>query len=101
LGREFSFIQMGQDDRDLERTIKRQVHHLDRMVGDLLDVTLIEAGRLELRFEEADARKVAQASFDLFASTSPGHQLKLNVPDEAVIFRCDLLRVEQVLNDLF
>jgi two-component system, OmpR family, sensor histidine kinase MtrB len=86
---------------DLMEVIKRQVDHLDRMVGDLLDATRIETGRLELRLEEIDARKIVQAVFDLFSPVvSRGHQVSLNLPDEPVTLKCDPLRIEQVLNNL-
>jgi signal transduction histidine kinase len=80
--------------------IGRQVHQLDRMVGDLLDASSIEAGRLELRFEDYDARKIAQDAFDLFSSASPKHQFTLNIPDNRVPLRCDPLRLGQVVNNL-
>jgi two-component system, OmpR family, sensor histidine kinase MtrB len=73
---------------DLMEVIKRQVDHLDRMVGDLLDATRIETGRLELRLEEIDARKIVQAVFDLFSPVvSRGHQVSLNLPDEPVTLK--------------
>jgi two-component system, OmpR family, sensor histidine kinase MtrB len=80
--------------------IGRQVQQLDRMVGDLLDASSIEAGRLELRFEECDARKIAQESFDLFSSASPKHEFILKLPDHSVPLHCDPLRMGQVVNNL-
>ncbi|HYO72835.1 MAG TPA: HAMP domain-containing sensor histidine kinase, partial [Archangium sp.] len=45
--------------------VRRQVSRLDRMVGDLLDATRIEAGRFELSLEERDARDLAAAVVEL------------------------------------
>jgi signal transduction histidine kinase len=84
----------------LMSVIRRQVHQLDRMVGDLLDRSRIETGHLELRIEDCDARAIARSAFDLFSSVSTKHQFKLNLPDSAVPVRCDPLRIEQVLNNL-
>lgn len=80
--------------------VRRQVARLDRMVGDLLDSTRIEAGKLELRFEERDARELAHAVVELYRSTGPSHQLSLSVPESPVLLRCDGTRIEQVLNNL-
>jgi signal transduction histidine kinase len=80
--------------------IKRQVYGMDRMIGDLLDTSRIEAGRLDLRLKECDVRNVIQAAFDLFKSASTDHALTLSLPDTPVPIRCDPLRIEQVLNNL-
>src|SRR5262249_10874629 len=80
--------------------IRRQVDGLDRMIGDLLDTSRIEAGQLELRIRECDARPIAQNAFDLFKSGSKQHQFTLALPDSPVRLTCDPLRIEQVLNNL-
>jgi two-component system sensor histidine kinase MtrB len=80
--------------------VRRQVERLDRMVGDLLDSTRIEAGRLELQLEERDARELAHAVVELYLSTGPSHELSLSIPEAPVHLRCDGARIEQVLNNL-
>ncbi len=80
--------------------VRRQVARLDRMVGDLLDATRIEAGTLELQLEERDARELAHAVVELYQSTGPNHELSLSVPETPVLLRCDGARIEQVLNNL-
>jgi signal transduction histidine kinase len=80
--------------------IARQVNGLDRMIGDLLDQSRIEAGHLELRIQECDVRSVVQDAFDLFSAGSKSHPLKLDLPDQVVAARCDPLRIQQVLNNL-
>jgi signal transduction histidine kinase len=96
----------GRSDASPERIQKmlvlvgRQVARLDRMVGDLLDSTRIEAGRLELQLEERDARELAHAVVELYQATGPSHELSLSVPESPVLLRCDGARIEQVLNNL-
>jgi signal transduction histidine kinase len=84
----------------LNGVIKRQVSSLDRMVGDLLDSSKIEAGNLELRLEEYDARAIAQEVFNLFRSSSQAHEFVLNLPNAPISLHCDHIRIEQVLNNL-
>jgi len=85
---------------NLNGVIKRQVSSLDRMVGDLLDSSKIEAGNLELRLEEYDARAIAQEVFNLFKSSSQAHEFVLNLPNAPIFLHCDHIRIEQVLNNL-
>jgi two-component system, OmpR family, sensor histidine kinase MtrB len=85
---------------DRLQIMKRQVDYLDRMIGDLLDASRIEAGQLELRPEQEDARTLIREVYDLFRDLSPKHQLSISLPDQPVMLYCDALRIEQVLNNL-
>ncbi|HYI00616.1 HAMP domain-containing sensor histidine kinase [Hyalangium sp.] len=80
--------------------VRRQVARLDRMVGDLLDATRIEAGKLELQFEDRDAGELARAVVELYQATGSSHELSLCLPETSVRLRCDGIRIEQVLNNL-
>ncbi|AKJ08351.1 HAMP domain-containing protein [Archangium gephyra] len=80
--------------------VRRQVARLDRMVGDLLDATRIEAGRFELSLEERDARELATAVVELYLAGGSSHDLRLHLPEEPVLLSCDATRVEQVLHNL-
>ncbi|MFP2926411.1 ATP-binding protein [Pyxidicoccus sp. 3LG] len=87
----------------MERTLAlvgRQVERLDRMVGDLLDSTRIEAGKLELRLEVRDARDLAREVVELYRSGESDHVLQLSLPEAPVMVRADPARVEQVLHNL-
>jgi two-component system, OmpR family, sensor histidine kinase MtrB len=85
---------------NLMSVIKRQVNALDRMIGDLLDTSRIEAGHLELRLTECDGRTIAHEAFDLYRMASKDHQLTLTLPSAPVLVRCDPVRIQQVLNNL-
>jgi signal transduction histidine kinase len=80
--------------------INRQLTRLERMVSDFLDMFRIEAGKLELRFEQQDARDLVRGVVELFEATSPEHRLDLSMPDDSVPMRCDPLRIEQVVANL-
>ena len=85
---------------NLMSVIKRQVNALDRMIGDLLDTSRIEAGHLELRLTECDGRTIAHEAFDLYRMASKDHQLTLTLPSAPTPIRCDPVRIQQVLNNL-
>ncbi|HEX5749507.1 MAG TPA: HAMP domain-containing sensor histidine kinase [Archangium sp.] len=80
--------------------VRRQVARLDRMVGDLLDATRIEAGRFELSLEERDVRELATSVVELYLAGGSSHDLRLHLPEEPVLLSCDATRVEQVLHNL-
>ncbi|MBS2027597.1 MAG: HAMP domain-containing histidine kinase [Deltaproteobacteria bacterium] len=82
------------------KLVGRQVEHLDRMVGDLLDTARIEHGELDLARRPTDLRDLIRESVALFRNQSVQHQIELEVPSEPVVAQCDPLRLEQVLNNL-
>jgi two-component system, OmpR family, sensor histidine kinase MtrB len=86
--------------RSLVAIIRRQVDRLDRMIGDLLDASRIEAGRLELQLQDCDARSLAREVFELFQTASPSHKVEVQLPDMPIHLRCDPFRIEQVMNNL-
>lgn len=85
--------------RHLLALVQRQVDRLDRLVGDFLDAARIEAGQLDLKLEERDARDLAREVFELFRASSRRHEFELVLPAEPVPLCCDPVRIEQVLNN--
>lgn len=79
--------------------VGRQTGHLERMVGDFLDITRIESGRLELRLADCDLRELVRDASALFDGDA-AHPQTLDLPGEPVIVRCDALRVHQVVVNL-
>lgn len=60
----------------------RQVGHLVRLVDDLLDVSRITRGRIELRKEEVDLARVVEQAVEMAAPAveGPSHDLSLTLP---------------------
>jgi PAS domain S-box-containing protein len=94
-----------QDNQGSERArtvIERQVHHLVRLVDDLLDVTRIVRGAVELKPElvemaEIVARGVEMASPLLEQRTQA---LSVNVPRSGLRLQGDPTRLAQVVSNL-
>ncbi len=85
-----------------EAVIERQVRHLTRLVDDLLDVSKITRGKVELKREvvevsEVVARAVEIASF-LFEQRS--HRLEIDVPRGELKLKADPVRLAQVVANL-
>lgn len=79
--------------------IGRQIDHLDRMVGDFLDMAKIEAGTLELAVGQHDVRSIVQDAVELFAP-SARMRFQVAMPDEPTVILCDPVRIGQAITNL-
>jgi PAS domain S-box-containing protein len=82
--------------------MERQLGHLVRLVDDLLDVSRVMRGKIELRKERIDligivahALETAQPTID-----SQGHQLELTLPGQPLEVEADAMRLAQVISNL-
>jgi signal transduction histidine kinase/ActR/RegA family two-component response regulator len=89
-------------EREARAIIERQVEHLVRLVDDLLDVSRILRGRIELRREPMDLAEAVQRAIEIARPTidAGGHKLTLKFPAEAMILEGDLVRLTQVVANL-
>jgi PAS domain S-box-containing protein len=76
-----------------------QVNRLALLVDDLLDVSRIEAGKLNFSFESVDLAVVTRDVAERYHEniTAAGSSLRLNLPDEPVLVWADPFRMEQVV----
>ena len=83
-------------------TIGRQVRHLSRLVDDLLDVSRITRGLIELKKEPIDVVHAMQRIVEQMRPVIDArrHALELVTPDEAVVVHADALRFEQIVVNL-
>ena len=81
---------------------REQVARLGKLALDLLDLSRLEAGSLELRRQDTDLREVARTVADEFipALGAHGSQLELRLPPDPVQADCDPERVAQVVRIL-
>jgi PAS domain S-box-containing protein len=93
----------GSDDSQRERTvIERQVNHLTRLVDDLLDVSRIARGKVELKEEIIEIAEVVAKAIEM---TSPlleqrTQALELTVPKRDLAVRGDPTRLSQIVSNL-
>jgi signal transduction histidine kinase/CheY-like chemotaxis protein len=82
--------------------IERQVHHLVRLVDDLLDVSRVMRGKIELRPERLDVAAVAARSVEITQPLMESRSVQLTVskPDGAVWVAADPVRLAQVIDNL-
>ncbi|HEV2656565.1 MAG TPA: ATP-binding protein [Ktedonobacteraceae bacterium] len=70
------------------------------LIDDLLDVTRLQAGRLELHIEPVDIVAMLQRILKRQQITTEQHTLSLLTPLEHLVVQVDPRRMEQVLNNL-
>lgn len=93
----------GNEPRRLARTISESGNHLDRLLGDLLDLSRLEAGKLPVTPAPFDVRDFALEARDLWKSRIAGKRLDLRI---SVHKECekrietDAMRLRQILFNL-
>jgi len=91
------------DGANRERTvIERQVAHLTRLVDDLLDVSRIARGKVELKIEAVEVAEVAVKAIEMASPLleQRAHALELDVPRRGLVVRGDATRLAQVVSNL-
>ncbi len=84
------------------RIVVRQVGRLSRLIDDLLDVSRIRTGKVELRRSQVTLSSVVGHAVDVIrpAFEERGHTLSVSLPEEPVWLEVDVTRLEQVLTNL-
>jgi PAS domain S-box-containing protein len=92
----------GEMRREAQQIIDRQVRQLAHLVDDLLDVSRITRGRIQLQVQPVELQTVLTAAVQ--ACRSPiddhHHELIMSVPPEPIWLDADPTRLEQVVVNL-
>jgi signal transduction histidine kinase/ActR/RegA family two-component response regulator len=88
--------------RKVRDIIERQVGHMARLVDDLLELSRITRGRVDLQRRRIDLRDVITlaAEASRAATDAAGHTLTIDMPSEAVYVDGDATRLSQVFSNL-
>jgi PAS domain S-box-containing protein len=82
--------------------MERQLHHMVRLIDDLLDVSRISRGKLVLRKERISAANVVAHALEVCgpAVEEAEHDLTVTLPDEPLYMDADKTRLAQALCNL-
>ncbi|HEX9294266.1 MAG TPA: ATP-binding protein [Polyangiaceae bacterium] len=86
-----------------ERTIiERQVQHLVRMVDDLLDVSRITRGKIDLKREPVEIANIITQGIEMASPLleQRSHNLRVSVPRRGLLIEADQVRMAQVVANL-
>jgi len=89
-------------DAAMLQVLHEEIAHLSRLVQDLQDLAMADAGALRLELQEMDAGEAARGAVEAAqaAARSRGIALHLRAPSPAPRVRADALRLRQVLANL-
>jgi PAS domain S-box-containing protein len=79
--------------------IARQVHHLVRLVDDLLDVTRLATGKVSLSLRRIDLAAISRRVVAATAASARDHRIEGHAP-HPVWIDADETRIEQILGNL-
>ena len=103
------FVELLQDEQldeatraEFLRTMGEQIERLQKLAVDLLDLSRLDAGSLDIEHETVDLGELAGAVTKEFQPALASHRtkLKLRVPDDAVEAVADRERVMQIMRIL-
>lgn len=82
--------------------LKRQLAHLVRLIDDLLEISRITSGKLQLRKERTELAAAVQSAVE---TTRPlvdaaGHELTVTLPPQPVHLDADATRLAQIFSNL-
>jgi len=82
--------------------IDRQVHHMALLLDDLLDISRVTRGTLELRPQMTNLTSIIETAIETARPIieSKRHALKIEIADEPARFEADPMRLAQVLSNL-
>jgi len=87
--------------RDLKK-INLSGHHLLSLIDDVLDLSKIEAGRMDLHFEKFNASDIVQETIDTVIPSleKNNNKIQLNTDESYFPIHADRIRLKQVLYNL-
>ena len=86
----------------LTEVMQRQISHLVRLVEDLLEISRITRGVIELQSEPLDLASIVRSAVDTSRPTvdAARHELTVDVPSESIVVTGDAVRLTQVFANL-
>lgn len=80
---------------------ERQVNVLNRLVGDMLDISRIQRDKLQLhlRLESYDLTTLVYETVQEQRKAAPSRSIEMKIPDEALLIHADPDRIAQVLSN--
>ena len=86
--------------KDLLGQIKKEAEDLDEMVRNLLAITRIDAGALELRRDWVDLREVAERVVSAARRHGAQQHIEINLPSDLPLVRADATLAEQAIGNV-
>jgi two-component system sensor histidine kinase KdpD len=86
--------------QELMATIQAEAERLNRFIGNLLDMTRLESGAIEIKPEPADFGEIVGTALQRAAKLLAEHRVEIDIAPELPMLRVDYLLLEQTLFNL-
>ena len=85
-----------------QQIAERQTEHMARLLDDLLDVSRITTGRVELKKERVELGSLVRHSVEAVKAQldEKGHAFEMSLPAEPIWLEADPVRVQQIVANL-
>lgn len=89
-------------DDQITGIMERQIYRLVRLVDDLLDVSRVMSGKIELRKEKVEMAAIVAGGVETIQPqlSQKGHTLEVLLPSESLLVYADPVRLMQVIGNL-
>lgn len=85
---------------ELLQTVRDEAERLNRFVGNLLDMTRIEAGAMQPKLDWVDPEEIVATAVKRAAPLTQGHEIRIDIDPVMPLLRVDYILIEQVLINL-
>ncbi|MRR10890.1 hypothetical protein EG831_12645, partial [bacterium] len=85
---------------DLLAAIEEETDHLNQLVGNLLNMSRIEAGALQLKRRWNVLAEIAVPAANRLRAADPDHRIEVSLPEDLPLVYVDDVLMEQVFNNL-
>lgn len=86
--------------KELLQTVRDEAERLNRFVGNLLDMTRIEAGAMQPKLDWTDPEEIVATAVKRAAPLTQGHDIRIEIDPAMPLLRVDYILIEQVLINL-
>jgi signal transduction histidine kinase len=92
----------GPDSAEIREMMDRQLVHLVRLIDDLLDVSRVTQGKIELRKTRVELSEIVRSAIEVSRPwvDSAAHALIVDLPPEPLWIEGDLTRLAQIVGNL-
>jgi len=86
--------------RSLIETAGEEADRLNRLVGNLLDMTRLESGAMHIKFDACDIQDLVGAALEDLGSRLGDRPIQIDIPPELPLVHLDFVLIERVLVNL-
>jgi len=86
--------------RSLTESAAEEAERLNRLVGNLLDMTRLEAGAIKLNLQPCEVGDLVGAALEQLSGPLRNRQVRLDLPDGLPLAPLDFVLIQQVLTNL-